>query len=242
MQFATPLIQGTLIKRHRRFLADIELASGKFITTHTSNTGSMLGCQDPGSTVWLSQSHNPKRKYPHTWEIIEVKSDGKVIPVGINTLLSNSLVREAIENGTVKELHGYDEIRTEMKYGDENSRIDLLLSSSDLDPKDLPLCYVEVKNVTLVRNSIAYFPDAVSKRGAKHLRELMGVVRQGMRAIIFFCIQRGDVQEFRPADNIDPVYGSILREAIENGVEPIAYIASVSNQKIVLENRVPVIV
>jgi len=242
MQFETPLIQGTLIKRHSRFLADIELASGEFITAHTSNTGSMLGCQDPGSTVWLSQSHNPKRKYPHTWEIIEVKSDGKVTPVGINTLLSNSLVREGIENGIVKELLGYDEIRAEVKYGDENSRIDLLLSCSEMNTENLPLCYVEVKNVTLVRDFVAYFPDAVSKRGAKHLRELMGVVKQGRRAAIFFCIQRGDVREFRPADSIDPYYGTMLRQAIESGVEPIAYIASVSNQKIVLENRVPVIV
>ena len=242
MNFETPLVKGTLIRRHSRFLADIELSTGEFITAHTSNTGSMLGCQNPGSTVWLSQSDNPKRKYPFTWEIIEVESTGGFVSVGINTMRSNLLVREAIENSTVQALQGYDNIRTEVKYGEENSRIDLLLESANHGSENLPSCYVEVKNVTLVENSTAYFPDAVSKRGAKHLRELREVVRQGKRGVIFFCIQRDDVKEFRPADSIDPEYGRYLREAVANGVESIAYVSSVSNIKIELKNQVPVII
>jgi len=242
MEFTPPLVKGTLIRRHSRFLADIELAGGEFITAHTSNTGSMKGCQDPGSIVWLSQSDNPKRKYSYTWEIVEVKTPSGFVPVGINTLRSNALVREAIEYGTVKELRGYDNIKPEVRYGSENSRIDLLLSPSENRQDNIPFCYVEVKNVTLVEGRVAYFPDAVSKRGVKHLRELMGMVAQGQRGIIFFCIQRDDVQEFRPADFIDPVYGRSLREAVASGVEPVAYVANVSNKNITLKCRVPVVI
>ena len=245
MEFETPLVEGRLIKRHSRFLADVELASGEFVTAHTSNTGAMLGCKQPGSLVWLSLSNNQKRKYPYTWEIIETKTQSGIVPVGINTIRSNQLVKEAIENGTVSELQGYDEIRPEVKYGNENSRIDLLLSrahANGITKKGLALCYVEVKNVTLVENNIACFPDAVSKRGAKHLRELMGVVTKGARGVIFFCIQRTDVKEFRPADDIDPEYGRYLRDSIASGVEAIAYLAKVSNSSIKLVKPVPVVI
>lgn len=242
MNFDPPLVKGILVRRHSRFLADVELATGELITAHTSNTGSMLGCQDPGSTVWLSKSGNPKRKYSYTWEIIEVQTLNGVTPVGINTMRSNLLVREAIENGSVQELQGYDNIRTEVRYGKENSRIDLLLECADGELDKLLPCYVEVKNVTLVENTTAYFPDAVSKRGSKHLRELSEVVRQGKRGIIFFCIQRDDVQAFRPADSIDPEYGQYLRKAVISGVESIAYTAQVSNKKIELKSQVPVII
>ena len=242
MQFESPLIQGRLIKRHSRFLADVELADGEFITAHTANTGAMLGCKQPGSLVWLSRSANQKRKYAYTWEIVEAKAGNSVVSVGINTMRSNALVREAIENGTVRELQGYDQIRTEVKYGEENSRVDLMLSTGESTVEKLPPCYVEVKNVTLVERNIASFPDAVSKRGAKHLRELEKVVDNGGRAVIFFCIQRADTKEFRPADKIDPQYGYYLRQAVAGGVEALAYYARVTNRSINLVRPVPVII
>jgi sugar fermentation stimulation protein A len=242
MEFDAPLVEGRLIKRHSRFLADVELASGEFITAHTSNTGAMLGCKQPGSKVWLSESSNPKRKYRYTWEIVEAITGAGVVPVGINTMRSNLLVKEAIENGTISELQGYNEIRTEVKYGKENSRIDLLLRSTGTEKRNHTPCYVEVKNVTLVENKIASFPDAVSKRGAKHLRELMNVVSDGGRAVIFYCIQRADVIEFRSADHIDLAYGQFLRQSVAKGVEPLAYLACVTSKSIHLTKSVPVVV
>ncbi|WP_455365101.1 DNA/RNA nuclease SfsA [Kaarinaea lacus] len=245
MKFSQPLIQGTLIRRYKRFLADVELASGEKITAHTANTGSMLGCQTPGSQVWLSVSDNPKRKYQHSWEI--VATGGEAVPtlVGINTMLSNKLVHEAICNGTITELQGYQSIQTEVKYGHENSRIDLLLQpfpdAQDHAKKQATLCYVEVKNVTLVENNIAYFPDAVSKRGSKHLRELMEMVEEGNRSVIFFCVQRADATEVTPADHIDADYGRWLRQAVNQGVEAIAYQASVTPSEIRLVKRLPVV-
>lgn len=235
MKFDSTLIKGTLIKRYKRFLADITLDSGELVTAHSSNTGSMQGCSEPGSPVWLRNTKNPDRKYPLSWEMIEAKPD---VLVGINTLLSNSLVAEAINDGTVKELSGYSEIKREVKYGQENSRIDLLLIDQ-IDQK--PDCYVEVKNVTLVDGQIAYFPDAVTKRGSKHLRELREMVEQGKRAIIFYCIQRSDANEFRPADDIDPEYSQLLREVISAGVEAIAYSAELSPTEVKLVKRVPVV-
>ena len=237
MKFSTPLIRATLIRRYKRFLADVLLESGEKVTVHTANTGSMAGCQEPGSTVWLSRSDNPKRKYALTWEIIEVQGPSCIAPVGINTMLSNKLVVEGITSGVVKELQGYEQIKTEVKYGQENSRIDILLvrqGDSDLDGN---LCYVEVKNVTLVEDGRAFFPDAVSKRGSKHLRELMEMARQGQRAVIFFCVQRQDASVVMPADHIDPDYGTWLRRAVDEGVEAIAYQAAVDPQHITLEKK-----
>lgn len=244
MKFSEPLIQGTLIRRYKRFLLDVELDSGEQITAHTSNTGSMLGCQTPGSRVWLSRSDNPKRKYQHSWEIVEVDSPAGPVPVGINTMLSNKLVHEAISVGLVDELKGYELIRTEVKYGIENSRIDLLLEPFEAKQasEQLPRtsCYVEVKNVTLVENGIAYFPDAVSKRGAKHLRELIEVVRDGYRGVIFFCVQRSDAAQVKPADHIDSEYGQWLRRAVNEGVEALAYQAKVTPNEIILTKSLPV--
>ena len=233
MEFDSPLIRGTLIKRYKRFLADITLENGDQITAHTPNTGSMKGCSEPGSTVWLRDTKNPDRKYPLSWEMVEATPN---VLVGINTHLSNSLVAEAIENDVITELQDYDQIRREVKYGEENSRIDLLLESENKSD-----CYLEVKNVTLVEGEIAYFPDAVTKRGSKHLRELQAMVKQGNRAVIFYCIQRNDVREVRPADEIDPEYGQLLREAISNGVEAIAYSANISPTGIELVKLVPVV-
>lgn len=234
MRFPVSLIGARLTRRYKRFLADVTLDDGTALTAHCPNTGSMLGCQLPGSRVWLSRSDNPKRKYAYTWELVEL--DGGVL-VGINTGRSNALVREAIESGVIGELGGYDEIRAEVRYGSENSRADFLLSGSDGD------CYVEVKNVTAaVQDGVAVFPDAVSTRGTKHLRELMGVVREaGKRAVLCFCVQRTDVDEVRPADDIDPVYGRTLREALAAGVEVVAYRAEMHPEAVVLAERIPVV-
>jgi sugar fermentation stimulation protein A len=234
MRFPDPLVGARLSKRYKRFLADVTLDDGTALTAHCPNTGSMLGCQLPGSRVWLSRSDNPKRKYAYTWELVEL--DGGVL-VGINTGRSNALVREAIESGVIGELGGYDEIRAEVRYGNENSRADFLLSGGDGD------CYVEVKNVTAaVEDGVALFPDAVSTRGTKHLRELMGVVREaGKRAVLCFCVQRTDVDEVRPADDIDPDYGRTLREALGAGVEVIAYRAEMRPEAVVLAERIPVV-
>ena len=226
-----PLVAGTLVRRYKRFLADVELEEGGIVTVHCPNSGSMKGCATPGSRVLLSRSPNPGRKYPLGWELVQ--ADG--FWIGINTGLPNRLTREAIEAGTVGELQGYATIRPEVRYG-EHSRIDLLLESP------AGRCFVEVKNVTLVENGLALFPDAVTTRGQKHLQELMRVVREGDRGVIFFTVQRGDGNSVSPADMIDPEYGRLLRLALENGVEALAYRALVTPEEIRLTGRLPVIV
>jgi len=234
MQFPDPLIEGELIRRYKRFLADIRLRDGSQVTAHTPNTGSMLGCNEPGSRVWLRDSGSTTRKYPLSWELVETRCGTLV---GINTGLSNGLVREAIEAGVIESLQGYPELRAEVRYGSENSRIDLLLAGHERHPD----CFVEVKNVTLAENGVGLFPDAVSVRGTKHLRELAAVAQNGARACLCFCIQRGDVNEMRPADHIDPDYGAALRAAIAQGVEVIAYRAEVSPRGVALTTAVPVV-
>jgi sugar fermentation stimulation protein A len=233
MDLPQPLIPGHLIRRYQRFLADVRLADGGTVTAHSPNTGALLGCQDPGSPVWLWRSDNPKRKYPLTWELVRVAGGALV---GINTARSNPLVREAIENRVLAELSGYHALRSEVRYGIENSRIDLLLERHGAR------CYCEVKNVTAaVDRGVALFPDAVSARGSKHLRELMAMVREGHRAVIVFCVQREDAKELRPADAIDPEYGQTLRAAMAAGVEALAYRAQVTLARIALNQRVPVV-
>lgn len=234
MEFDSPLIPGILVARYKRFFADVRLENGDVVTAHCPNTGSMLGCKEPGSRVWISPADNPNRKLRYTWEVVEARPE---VLVGIHTGRSNALVHEAIADGVVRELAGYADIRREVKFGRENSRIDLLLQGADL-----PDCYVEVKNVTAaVSDGVALFPDAVSERGSKHLRELMHVVASGQRAVIFFCVQRGDVDEVRPADEIDPVYGRTLREAMAAGVEALAYRAEVRPEGIVVSMALPVV-
>ena len=235
MHFASALIPGILLRRYKRFLADVRLENGDTTTVHTANTGSMLGCAEPGSRVWLSRASNPERKYPLSWEIVETTSN---VLVGINTALPNRLVREAIEQGVATELQGYHRIRPEVVFGDERSRVDFLLEH-DRDDKR---CYVEVKNVTAsIDKGIALFPDAVSARGTKHLRELMGVVAQGYRGVLCFCVQRADVQEVRPYDALDPLYGATLRLALAAGVEAVAYRADVAITGITLRYPLPVV-
>jgi sugar fermentation stimulation protein A len=234
MIFPRPLTEAILLRRYKRFLADVRLANGETVTVHTANTGSMLGCAEPGSRVWLSRSDNPARKYALSWEIVETAPG---VLVGINTALPNRLVQEAIENGVLCELQGYDRIRTEVPFGSERSRVDLLLERD----ADAARCYVEIKNVTAsLQPGIALFPDAVSARGSKHLRELAAVVAGGQRAVLCFCVQRGDVSEVRPADSIDALYGATLRQAIHAGVEVIAWRADVSPAGIALRERLTV--
>ncbi len=233
MYFDPPLIDGILLRRYKRFLADIRLSCGTIVTAHTANTGAMTGCCTPGARVWLSKSRNEKRKYPFTWELVESPS-GKL--VGINTQRSNHLVKEAILAGVITPLKGYQNILSEVRYGNENSRIDLMLVDH-VEKK----CFVEVKNVTLVEGDTAKFPDAVSVRGGKHLRELMEMVHLGHRAVLLFCVQREDARTVCPADDIDPRYGELLRLADRTGVEVMAYGAQLTYESIKLHRRLPVI-
>jgi sugar fermentation stimulation protein A len=225
-----PLIRGRLIKRYKRFLADVELDTGETITAHCPNSGSMKGCAIPGSRVWLSISDNPKRKYPHTWELIKVPDTY----IGINTLVPNRLVKLAIEQGLINELSEYTKVTSEVKTS-EHTRLDLLLEKSD-DQK----CYVEIKNCTLVEDGIASFPDAVTTRGQKHLEELEHLVAKGHKGVIFYLIQRTDATIFKPADTIDKVYGEKLRKAVQNGVKIITRDTRINTRVIQVEKAVPV--
>ncbi|WP_152208593.1 DNA/RNA nuclease SfsA [Marinobacter changyiensis] len=221
MQFANPLIPGQLIKRYKRFLADVRLQDGREVTAHCPNTGSMLGCQPESARVWLSASDNPKRKLPYTWELVET-SPG--VMACINTARPNHQAREAIEAGRIPELTGYTVIRPEVRYGQEKSRIDLHLSGHGA----LPDAWVEVKNVTLCEGALGYFPDAVTTRGQKHLRELISRVAVGERAVLLFCVNHSGILSVRSADHIDPVYGRLLKEAVAAGVEVLAWKADLA--------------
>jgi len=227
MRFKSRLIRGPLIQRYKRFLADIKLENDVVVTAHCTNTGSMMGCKEPGSAVFISRSDNLNRKLLYTWELI--KTDGTW--VGINTMHPNKLVPEAVESGVIAELSKYPSIHREVKVS-AHTRLDLCLEGNT------GCCYVEVKNVTLAANGTAAFPDAVSKRGTKHLKELMRLKRQGHRAAIVFVIQRGDCDNFRPADEIDSEYGRWLRRAVEAGVEALPYRSEVTSPKVVLTDRI----
>lgn len=230
MQFPTPLLRGTLIKRYKRFLADVTLENGDEITAHVANSGSMMGLKEPGMEVWLSESDNPKRKLKYSWELVR---DGDGL-VGINTMHPNKLVAEAIEDGTIAELSGYGALRREVKYG-KNSRIDILLTD-----ESRPDCYVEIKSVTLRRNAEAEFPDAVTARGAKHLVEMANMVAEGSRAVMVYLIQREDCDAFSIAGDIDPTYAKTLTEARGKGVEAICYACRLSPREIVVDRKIPI--
>lgn len=224
------LLPGRLLKRYKRFLADVELENGEVLTVHCPNTGSMRNCCDPGSRLWLLDSDNPKRKLRYTWELVEVE---KRYLACINTNRANHLVKEAILDCRIEALTGYDELLTERPYGVENSRVDLLLKKDGLAD-----CYVEVKNLTLLTNDgIGTFPDAVTERGRKHLRELIKVVREGNRAVLFFNVAHTGIQQIAPAWDIDYNYSVTLQEAIDQGVEVLAYQTSISPDAIALDKR-----
>ena len=235
MHFENKLMSGVLVKRYKRFLADVRLSNGEQITIHCPNTGSMRNCQNPGSKIWFTASANKNRKYAHTWQLVEVESN---VLVGINTGLANRLVLEAIQKKAVANLHGYSTARTEVSYGCENSRIDILLESAGL--KD---CFIEVKNVSLgASTGEGFFPDSVTVRGQKHLKELMSVKESGARAVLFFCVQHSRVESVAPAHEIDPVYAELLIEAMNCGVEVMAYRTEVDlvSSTIWLDRELPV--
>ncbi|MBT8148069.1 MAG: DNA/RNA nuclease SfsA [Gammaproteobacteria bacterium] len=238
MEYSPPLREGILLKRYKRFLADIETDDGSQLTLHCPNTGSMLNCCEPGWRVWYSSSDNPKRKYPCTWELVE-NDNGALI--GINTGQANHLVAEALRAGIIAELKGYDCHKREVRFGSENSRIDFLLSGRRADEAEQSDCYLEVKSVTLgMGDGLGVFPDAVTTRGQKHLRELMQVIEQGERAVLLFCVQHSGIDQVSAADHIDADYGLLLRAAADAGVELLAYKAILSPREIRLSHRIPI--
>ena len=233
MKFETPLVRGRLIKRYKRFLADVQLDSGKTITASCANTGSMLGLLHENVPVWLSEHDSPTRKYRHTWEMVENDMGNGPVLVGINTSHPNKIVAEAIAAKRIKPLAGYASQRREVKYG-KNSRIDILLED---DKKGR--CYVEIKNVHLSRaKGTAEFPDSVTTRGAKHLRELADMAREGHRAVMVYLIQRPDAKRFTLADDIDPDYAAAFRDAADAGVEAFAYRCLLDENEIELDRSV----
>jgi sugar fermentation stimulation protein A len=223
------LIPGTLLKRYKRFLADVQLETGEIVTAHCPNTGSMKECSEPGRTIYLSSHDNPKRKYKYTWELIVMPNS----LVGVNTLIPNRLVFKSIDQKLIPELSQYNRIQREVKIG-EHSRIDLMLTDGGAKR-----CYVEIKNCTLVNEGIARFPDAVTARGLKHIIELENLAEAGHRCMMFYFIQRMDAQVFRPADHIDPAYGRRLRQAVEKGIEVLAYDVRIDLQGIELKHNIP---
>jgi len=221
------LLPATFIKRYKRFFTDIRTEQGELLTVHCPNTGSMQNCQVENSPCWYSLSDNPKRKLVGTLEIVTT-SFGNL--AGINTARPNHLVRQAIEAELIPELRGYPTIRSEVRYGEEKSRIDLLLESSTEQ------CYIEVKNVTLdCGDGLAQFPDAVTSRGTKHLRELMAMVAEGHRAVLLFCVQLTGVETISIAGHIDPLYAETLSKAMDAGVEVLVWQAELSDQTIRLQ-------
>lgn len=233
MQFTPPLQSATLIKRYKRFLADVVTPEGQELTLHCPNTGTMTGCAAPGDTVWYSTSDNPKRKYAHTWELTQTQQ-GAIICV--NTLRANILAKEAILAGDIPELSGYNILKSEVKYGEENSRIDIMLQAEARQN-----CYIEVKSVTLADKESGYFPDAVTERGQKHLRELMSVAAAGDRAVILFAVLHSAIDRFSPAHHIDARYAQLLIEAQTKGVEILVYKAELSTEMMTLNKPITVV-
>jgi sugar fermentation stimulation protein A len=236
MQFDPPLIGGTLIRRYKRFLADVRLDDGREIIAHCPNPGSMRTCAEPGWPVLVSPATNPGRKLKWTWELVRAGEQGPLVLV--NTSRPNAVVAEAIARGEVAELSGYGSLRQEVKYG-TGSRVDILLDdAADGGPR----CFVEVKNVTLADGpGRVAFPDSVTKRGAKHMAELAREVEAGNRAVVFFLVSREDATQMVPADAIDPVYGRALRDAAAAGVAVLAYRCEMSQTTLGLGPRVPVL-
>lgn len=233
MRFATPLEQGRLVRRYKRFLADIVTDAGEHLCIHCPNTGSMLNCMGEGARVWFQRNSDPKRKLPGTWELVETPQ-GRLACV--NTARANRLVEEALLGGVIGELAGFTALKREVAYGVENSRVDFRLDFAG-GP-----AFVEVKSVTLGfgDTAVAAFPDAVTTRGARHLRELAALARNGVRAVQLYCVNLSGVEAVRPASEIDPLYGEALRDAKEAGVELLAYGVELSPEEIRLAHGLPV--
>lgn len=236
MQFPAPLIPATLVRRYKRFLADVVLESGETITVHVANPGAMLGLAAPSSRVWLSRSASKTRKLPYSWELVEVDFGAGPELVGVNTGHPNALVAEAIAEGRIAELTGYPTVRREVKYG-RNSRVDFLLEGPGVPP-----CYVEVKNVHMMRQTgLAEFPDCVTARGAKHLDELADVLAAGGRAVMLYLIQIGSADRMALARDIDPAYGAAYDRARAKGLEALAYRCTVDCGALAVADPVPVL-
>lgn len=231
MQFSPALQAAILIKRYKRFLADVLTPDGETLTLHCPNTGAMTGCATPGDTVWYSTSPNLKRKYPHTWELTQTQQGAWIC---VNTLRANALVKEALLAQTLPPFTGYSALKSEVKYGAEGSRIDVMLQAEDRRN-----CYIEVKSVTLAEQRNGFFPDAVTLRGQKHLRELMGVAANGERAVILFAVLHSAVEHFSPARHIDEQYAQLLNDAHRQGVEILAYKAELSAKNMTLRFPLP---
>ena len=233
MLFKSPLTRGKLIKRYKRFLADVLLDTGETVTAACPNTGSMLGLTGVGNHVWLSRSQSPTRKYPHTWELVDIPDQGLV---GINTAQPNHIVTEAIAAGKIADLNGYANLRNEVKYG-QNSRIDILLEDAARPP-----CYVEIKNVHFFRKpGLAEFPDCVTERGTKHLVELSNMVKAGARAVMVYLIQCQKPSRFALADDKDRTYFNEFRNARKAGVEALALTCHVSTSEITVDRTIPIL-
>ncbi len=232
MLFPSPLISGRLIKRYKRFLADIVLDDGTQITAHCANPGSMMGVAPEGARVWVSRSSNKARKLPFSWELVEINDS----LIAINTSNPNKIGAQAIEAGMIPELSGYKSLRREVKYG-ENSRIDILLEEG---PRAAPTAYVEIKNVHLMREpGLAEFPDSVTSRGAKHLRELALMTSKGFRAVMLYIVQRNDCERFSLARDLDPAYASAFDEAVKAGVDVMCYDCEISTSEVTLRRAIP---
>lgn len=232
MEFSPDLQPARLVKRYKRFLADVVTPQGEELTIHCANTGAMTGCATPGDMVWYSTSASLTRKYPHSWELTETQQGDWIC---VNTLRANGLVREALNAGQIAELSGYDTLLPEVKYGAENSRIDFLLQASDRRN-----CYIEVKSVTLLQQGKGYFPDAVTVRGQKHLRELSQIAQSGQRAVLFFAVLHSGIEDVAPARHIDARYAELLSQARQNGVEVLCNKAQLSPEGMVLRKALKV--
>jgi sugar fermentation stimulation protein A len=236
MRFPAPLIPATLVRRYKRFLADVTLPHGDTVTVHVANPGAMIGLATPGARVWLSKSDKLARKLPHSWELVEVDFGGGVELVGVNTAHPNPLVGAALAVGAIRELAGYSSMRREVRYG-RNSRVDFLLEDGRRPP-----CYVEIKNVHLMREpGLAEFPDAKTERGAKHLDELGDMVAAGARAMMLYLIQIGSARRFALARDIDPKYGTAFDRARSRGVEALALRCNISCEDIEIAGPVPIV-
>ncbi|MBA1232843.1 DNA/RNA nuclease SfsA [Pseudomonas viridiflava] len=233
MRFSPELEPGRLIVRYKRFLADIEADSGERLTIHCPNTGSMLNCMMPGGRIWFSRSNDPKRKLPGTWEISETPQGRFAC---INTGRANTLVEEALRTGVITELTGFTALKREVAYGQEKSRVDFRLEYPD------GYVYLEVKSVTLGfdESTVAAFPDAVTQRGARHLRELAALARDGVRSVLLYCVNLTGIEAVRPALEIDPAYALALQDAIDAGVEILAYGVQLDSEEIRIDRRLQV--
>ncbi|MBD2811751.1 DNA/RNA nuclease SfsA [Xenorhabdus sp. Vera] len=231
MEFSPALKSAILIRRYKRFLADVLTPEGETLTIHCANTGAMTGCATPGDTVWYSTSDNPKRKYPNSWELTQTQTGHWIC---VNTLRANELAYQAIEDNVISELSGYEHINREVGYGKEKSRIDLLLQS-----KQRVNCYIEVKSVTLLEGNYGFFPDTVTIRGQKHLRELSLIAQQGQRAVLLFVVLHSGVSQVTAAKHIDHDYAFLLEQACNSGVEVICYKANMTENGMVISDKLP---